>query len=82
MCWVFIAAHWLSLVAVSGGYSLGAVRGLLFAMSFPCFGVGALGTWASVVTVCRLSDAKACEILVPRPGIEPVSGILLWQGLN
>ena len=29
LCWVFVAAHGLSLVAVSGGYSSVAVRGLL-----------------------------------------------------
>ena len=30
LCWVFIAIHRLSLVAVSGGYFLGVVCGLLF----------------------------------------------------
>ena len=82
MCWVFTAAHWLSLVAVSGGSSLGAVRGLLFVVSFPSFGVGALGTCSSVITVGRLSGAKACEILAPRPGIEPVSPALAGRPEN
>ena len=31
--WVFVAAHWRSLIAVSGGYRLVAVRGLLIAVA-------------------------------------------------
>ena len=30
-CWVFLAAHGLSLVVESGGYSLAAAHGLLIA---------------------------------------------------
>ena len=33
LCWVFIAARRLSLVAVSGGYSLVALRGLLIVVA-------------------------------------------------
>ena len=31
--WIFVAAHMLSLVLVSGGYSPGAVSGLLMAVA-------------------------------------------------
>ena len=33
LCWVFIAAHMLSLVVVSGGYSLVVVHGHLIAVA-------------------------------------------------
>ena len=33
LCWVFVAARGLSLVAASGGYSFIAVRGLLIAVA-------------------------------------------------
>ena len=33
LCWVFVAAHGLSLVAASGGYSFVAVHGLLLAVA-------------------------------------------------
>ena len=33
LCWVFIAVLWLSLVAVSGAYSLAAVCQLLIAVA-------------------------------------------------
>ena len=33
MLWVFIAAHWLSLVVVNGGHSLGVVCRLLIAVT-------------------------------------------------
>ena len=33
LCWVFIAALWLSLVTVIGGYSLIVVHGLLIAVA-------------------------------------------------
>ena len=42
LCWVFVAAHGLSLVAVTGGFS--------------CCGARALGTWASVVVARGLSS--------------------------
>ena len=56
----------LSLVALSGDYSVGGA--LLFLQT--------LGTHASVVVVCRLSYPAACRILVPGPGLEPVSPAL------
>ena len=36
MCWVFVAAHGLSLVVGSGGYSLVGIRGLLIAVASRC----------------------------------------------
>ena len=42
--WVFVAARRLSLVAVSGGYSV-AVRRFLIAVASRC-GARALGSWA------------------------------------
>ena len=33
LLWVFLAAHWLSLVARSGGYSLVVVRRLLIVVA-------------------------------------------------
>ena len=33
LCWVFAAAHQLSLVAVSGGYSLVTMSGLLIRLA-------------------------------------------------
>ena len=44
----------LSLVAVSGGYSLVAILGLLIAMASVA-AEQSLGAWASVVAVHRLS---------------------------
>ena len=69
LCWVFIAAHGLSLV-VSGGYaSCGA-------QVFHCsgFSLQSMGSWhlGSVVAVHSLSCPLACGILVPAPGIKPV----------
>ena len=80
LCWVFIAAHGLSLVAASGGYSSLQAR--------------APGTQASVVVArglsscgsqaleSRLSSCGARAYLLcsmwnlPGPGIEPVSPAL------
>ena len=54
LCWVFIAAHGLSLVATSGGYSLlqcaSSLRWLLLLRSM------AVGSWASVVVARGLSS--------------------------
>ena len=41
-----------------------------------CCGACALGCVGSVVVACGLSFPKACEILVPRPGIESMSHAL------
>ena len=47
---VFVAAHGLSLVVVSGGYSL------LRRACFSCCRTWALGAWASVVVAFGLSS--------------------------
>ena len=56
LLWVFVAAHGLSLVAASGGYSFVAVRGILIAVASLCCGARALGMRASVVVARGLSS--------------------------
>ena len=51
--WVFIAAHRLSLVEVSGGYSRCGARAS-HCCGFFCCGAWALGAWASVPVACGL----------------------------
>ena len=80
-CWVFITACGLSLVVASGSYSLVAVHrlqiaGLLLLQSKGSRHVG------STVVVHRLSCPVACGILVPRPGIEPMSPVLAGRFLT
>ena len=62
--WVFIATLGLSLVAVSGGYSLVSVYGLLSAMVSLVaeHQVWLLGLQASIVAVHKLSCSMACGI--------------------
>ena len=55
LCWVFVAAHGLSLVAASGGYCFVAVRRLLIVVASRCR-AWALGVRASVVVACGLSS--------------------------
>ena len=55
LLWVFVAAHGLSLVAVSGGLPFVAVHRSLIAVS-SLVAARALGAWASVVVVHRLSS--------------------------
>ena len=62
LCWVFIAAHGLSLVAECRGYSQVAVGGLLIAVAFPV-----VEHWLSYPTACGI---------LPRAGIEHVSPAL------
>ena len=70
LCWVFVASRGLSLVALSGGFSL---RWLLLLRA------RALGALASVVVACRLSSCGSRAQLLcgmwdlPGPGLEPVS---------
>ena len=45
-----------SLVVASGGYSLGAVNGLLIAVVSPIVEHGTLGCVGSVVAACELSS--------------------------
>ena len=49
-------------VAVSGGYSLDAVRGLLIAVAALVAEHGLQGAWASGVVVHRLSCSEVCGI--------------------
>ena len=49
---------------------------------FCCFGALAVGYWASVVMVHRLSCPAACGILVPGPGMESVSLALAGEFLT
>ena len=70
LCWVFVAAHRLSLVVVSGGYSS------FWCMGSRCSGFSSCGLQA---LECRLSSCGSRASLLrsmwdlPRPGIEPVS---------
>ena len=58
----------LSLVEEKGGYSLAVVCGLQ--------------TAASVIVALRLSCSEACGILVPKPGIKPLSAALAGRFLT
>ena len=55
LCWVFIAVHGLSLVAVSGGYSSCGVRAS-HCSGFSCCRAQALGARASVVAARGLGS--------------------------
>ena len=55
LCWDFVAARGLSLVAASGGYSLLRCTGFSLWWLL-LLGVWALGTWASVVVARGLSS--------------------------
>ena len=74
LCWVFIAVHGLSLVAVSGGYSLLQCAGfslwwllLLQSMGSRCTGLSSCGMQAWLLR--GMWD-------LPGPGLEPVSPAL------
>ena len=77
LCWVFVAACGLSLV-MSRGYSPVAAS--------LCVGFSCRRGWTAVVAPHRLSCPEACGILIPGPGIEPVSpalqGGFLTTGLS
>ena len=62
MCYVFVATHGLSLVAVSGGYSLVAVHGLLIVVASLVVELGLQSGQASIVLVHGLSCSAACGI--------------------
>ena len=55
LCWVFVAAHWLSLVVASGGYSLAEMQELLIVGASLVEQCVLKGTQASVVA-CGLSS--------------------------
>ena len=61
-CYVFVATHGLSLVAVSGGYSLVAVHGLLIVVASLVVELGLQSGQASIVLVHGLSCSAACGI--------------------
>ena len=68
----------------SKGYSLVAVKGLLIAVASAIAGHGLqvrglqeLQLMGSEVVAQGLNCPVSCEILVPGPGIEPVSSV--WQ---
>ena len=75
LCWVFIAAHGLSLDAVSRGYSLAVVWGLLIVVAFL---VVEHGLWSvgSVIVVhglgCPMARGNFLDL-----GLNPCS--LHWQ---
>ena len=79
-CWVFVAAHKLSLVVVSGGYY--ALRWVDFSLWWlllcgaRALGTQALGTGASVVVACGPSCPTHSMWNLPRPGVKPVSPAL------
>jgi len=58
LCWVFIDAYGLSLVVVSGGYSLGAWTS--HCGDF-CCGAQALSSQASAIVEDGLSCSEACR---------------------
>ena len=81
LCWVFVAARRLSLVAVSGG-TLRCGVWASYCSGFSCYRPRALGTRASVVVVRWLSSCAERALLLrgmwdlPGPGLEPVSPAL------
>ena len=87
LCWVFVAACGLSLVAVSRGYSLLAARGLSYCSGFSCYRAQALEcvgfcSCSSQALECGLSSCGARASLpqgmwdLPGLGMEMVSPAL------
>ena len=60
--WVFVSTHGLSLVVVSGGYSLVAVQGLHIAVATLFVEHGLWGVWASVDVALTGSGAQAQQL--------------------
>ena len=75
---LFVAAHRLSLVTMSGTVVL---CGLLIVVASRCR-AQTLGHVNSEVAACRLNCSAACGILVPGPGIEPMSLALAGRFLT
>ena len=65
-----VAVCSLSLVAANRGYTLVAVCWLLVVVTYLVAEHELEGMRASVVAVCGLSCPAACEVLIPRPGID------------
>ena len=68
----FVALRGLSLVVVSGGSSRSGARAS-HCGGFSWCRAQALGLWAVVAAAHGLSCPKVCGILVPGPGIKPMS---------
>ena len=80
--WVFVAVCRLSLVSVSGSYS-SSLQYMDFSLwVFSCCGAWTLGSRASEVVVHWIRCPTVCGILVPRPGIKPVSSTLKGRFLT
>ena len=77
LCWVFDAAHGLSLVAESGGCSPVAVRGLLTVVASLVVEHGLQGMQASVVVAHGLSCPESCGIF-PDQELNHVPCIRRW----
>ena len=78
MCWVFIAACKLSLVAENKGYFL-VVHGYLIVVASLVSEHGFSGMWASVVVAHRFLNAGSV-VVGPGPGCAEECGIFLQQG--
>ena len=78
MCWVFVAAHGLSLFAMSQGCYLVAARGFLISVASSVGeSTGSLALWLQQLRLPG-SVVAAHELLggmwnLPKPGIKPVS---------
>ena len=80
--WFFVAARELSLLAASRGYFLVQVHGPPHCSGSSYWGTQVLGCAGSAAVVHGLSCPTACGILVPQPGIEPVSFALAGRFLT
>ena len=75
LCWVFVAAGRLSLVAASGGYSLVAVHRLLIEEA--SLGARSTGSWCPGFSSCGAQAKLPCGMWdLPGPGVEPMSPVL------
>ena len=73
LCWLFVAAHGLSLVVVSRGYSLVLLPGLLTVLASLDAEHGLSDSLASVTVMHTLTCPAVYGVLVPRPGTKPLS---------
>ena len=75
LCWIFVAACSLSLVVASRGYSLVVLLGFSLQRVLLSQSTGSRRSGSAVVAH-RFSCPKACGILVPKLGIEPMFPVL------
>ena len=89
--WVFVAAHGLSLVAASGGYSSLRCAGLSLRWPLPLQSMGSrhagFSSCGSRAPELRLNCSAWAQLLcstwdLPRPGLEPVSSVLAGRLLT